>query len=299
MSNPFLEERLSVDVRYGATYRDAFAVDITETSSGQEYRRLINPIPKRFFNIGYVTTSDDIGARVLNLYYRSFGKYSGFRVKNLDDYTSNGYIDTPTAFDQTLEVITSGSIYRLQKKYGTDQNGISIGYPTRTIFKPVSGTVKVGIVNNSNNFEQTITTHWTVDTTTGIVTFAANKTKSITGITTGTTTLISFGSAHTFAVNDSVHFSGIVGTTQLNNKRGLVTAINTGGDNITVAINSTGYTAWSSGGTVNTRPNSGDTVKGGFEFDCMARFNTDVEIEATDKDIRSANAIELVELITP
>jgi len=298
MSNEFLEELLSIQVRYGATYSDKLNVEITETVGGQESRRLLNPIPTRYFNLGYVSSDTEIGARVLNLYHRVFGKFAGFLVQCWDDYTTASDGTTaPTNTDQELLLVSTG-IYQLQKEYGADSAGLAIGYPTRTIYKPIVNTTVVSIVNSSTTYPQTVTTHWTVSTTTGRVTFAANKTKAITGITLGATTLITFGSAHTFLVGDSVHFSGIVGTTELNNKRGTITAINTAGDNITVSINSSAYTAWASGGTVNTRPQTGDTVKGGCEFYIPCRFNSDLDIEATDYGIRSTNPLEIKELIT-
>ena len=71
---------------------------------------------------------------------------------------------TPTALDQPLDYVGSG-IYQLQKRYGTGGTALSIGYPVRTIKKPVSGTVKIAVDTVVQN------TGWSVDTTTGIVTF--------------------------------------------------------------------------------------------------------------------------------
>ena len=67
MSNPFLEELLSVSIRYGSTYCDDFNVDVVRSAGGQEYRRLVNDIPMRYFTIGYISLTDDIGAAVLDL----------------------------------------------------------------------------------------------------------------------------------------------------------------------------------------------------------------------------------------
>ena len=53
----FLEERLPVDVRMGASYADEFQVEITQTSGGSEYRHLVHPYPVRHFTIHYTLLS--------------------------------------------------------------------------------------------------------------------------------------------------------------------------------------------------------------------------------------------------
>lgn len=42
----FLEERISGLIRMGASYVDDYAVDIVQTSGGQEFRRLIHPFQR-------------------------------------------------------------------------------------------------------------------------------------------------------------------------------------------------------------------------------------------------------------
>jgi hypothetical protein len=53
--------------------------------------------------------------------------------------------------------------------------------------------------------------------------------------------------AHTFVVGDVVAFAGVSGMTQINGLTGTVTAI--AATTITVNINSTGFSTWTSGGT--------------------------------------------------
>lgn len=284
----FLEERLPIAVRAGASYADEYSVEITQTASRSEYRRLVQPYPVRVWNIFYTQQTADLWDDILSLYHRVYGMYAGFRVKALDDYTTNARTGAPTAFDQALALVSAG-IYQLQVAYGTG-TAISIGKPVRTIFKPVSGSVKVGI----DALEVPITTMWTVDTTTGKVTFAANKTASITGITQAASAVLTVG-AHTFAVGESVHIAGVVGMTQINNQRGQITAV--GATTITVNINSSAYTAYTSGGTVNTRPQSGETVYGGCEFDIPCRFNSRIDVKSLAPHVRETSEIEIIELL--
>ena len=288
----FLEERLPVGVRMGASFADDYNVEITTTASDSEYARLVHPFPKRYWNIKYTEVTGDLWSRTLSLYHRVYGKYAGFRVRALDDYSTNALTGAPTATDETLEVLSAGISYRLLVTYGKGGTPLSIGLPSRTIFKPVSGTTRVAI----DALEQAVTTMWSVDTTTGVVTFAANKTRAITAITQAASAVVTVG-AHTFAIGESVHFTGVAGMTQINGLRGTITA--TAATTITVSINSSAFSAYSSGGTVNTNPQTGEVVKGGCEFDIPCRFNTRIDVYAVAHGVRDTGEIEIVEKLNP
>lgn len=287
----FLDERLPVNVRAGASYADDFNVEITRTASGSEYRRLVHPYPERIFTVFYTQHTADLWDSILALYYRAYGKFAGFRVKALDDYTTNARTAAPTATDQELQVITAGTVYQLQVAYGTGGTPLAIGEPVRTIFKPVAGTTRVAI----GSLEQGALM-WSVSTITGRVTFAANKTRSITGISKAASAVVTVG-AHTFVVGESVHFSGVAGMTQINGLRGTISAI--GGTTITVGIDSTAFSTWTSGGNVNTNPQSGETVYGGCEFDIPCRFNSRIDVTALAPGVRETTQIEIMELLNP
>jgi hypothetical protein len=85
--------------------------------------------------------------------------------------------------------------------------------------------------------------------------------------------------------------------TQIRGLRALIT--NTGTTTITVAINSTAFSAYTSGGTVNTRPQTGETVTCGYQFDFPVRFNGSLVVSQNYHNIREANGLELVELLNP
>lgn len=288
----FLEERLPVDVRMGATYADEYNVEITQTANGSEYRRLVHPYPVRTFNVSYMKLTTDLWGGLLALYHRAYGMFSGFRVKCLDDYTTNARTAAPTATDQPLAVVTDGTVYQMQVAYGTGGTPLGIGTPYRTIFKPVTGTTKVAI----GTLEQATPAMWSVSTTTGLVTFAANKTRSVTGITQAASAVVTVG-AHTFVVGESVHFASAVGMTQINGLRGTISA--TSGTTITVSINSSAFSAYTSGGTVNTNPQSGEVVNGGCEFDIPCRFNSRIDQIARTHELFETGEIEVIELLNP
>ena len=86
-----------------------------------------------------------------------------FRWKDWLDYKSCAPLQTP-AFDDQLIGTGDGSTttFQLKKIYGS-----AFDPWTRNITKPVSGTLTSGI----DGVEKTITTDWTVDLTTGIITY--------------------------------------------------------------------------------------------------------------------------------
>jgi len=287
----FLEERLSDMVRYGSSYTDEYAVDIVQTSGGQEYRSLVHPFPLRKFDISYLLDNDKTYAELQAVYHRAHGRFAGFRVRCYDEWSSNGRTGTPTAFDQSMGLVSSG-VYQLRKYYGLDKSAGATGYAYREIKKPVSGTVKVGI-----GATEIRSADWSVVTTTGRVTFAADVTYAITAVTKAASAVITLGT-HSLVVGQSVQVSGIItGMTEINGLRALITAKDA--TTITVAINSTAFTTYASGGIVHTRPQTGETVTSGFEFDFPVRFNTAMPIGQDYPGYRSVDGVELIELLNP
>ncbi len=286
----FLEERLPVCVRMGASYADEYSVEITQTANRGEYRRLVQPYPVRIFNVTYTKYTATLWDEILSLYHRCYGMYAGFRVKVLDDFTTNDHVSAPSQTDQILALVSAG-IYQLQVAYGVG-TAISIGKPYRTIFKPVANTVLIAI----GGVSQTIAAMWSVSTITGLVTFT-NNSKAITAITQAASAVITVGAAHGFTTNMSVYISGVAGMTQINGLRGTITSV--GATTITVNINSTAFTAYSGGGTASTRPDASETVTGGCEFDIPCRFNSRIDVKSVTNNIGETSEIEIIELLNP
>lgn len=162
----FLEQRISAAIAYGSSYEDEYQVEITRTAGGAEYRKLVHPYPTRRFRLIYRADRADVGAKVLNLYHRCYGKFAGFRVKALDDFTTaaDGR-SPPNEADQVLTRLSAG-VYQLRKEYGLDAAGLGIGRPARTIFKPVAGTTLIAVNGTPKS------SGVSVDTTTGRVTLS-------------------------------------------------------------------------------------------------------------------------------
>ncbi len=285
----FLEERLPVNVRMGSSFSEQYEVEITTTASSVEYRKLIHPHPVFSGNINFTMLRDDLAEQVLGLYHRAYGTYAGFRVKCVDDFSTYQNRGVPTAFDYTLTLVSAG-VYQLVKGYGTGGTPLGIGLPYRNLYKPVAGTTVVGV----NSVAPTL--GWSVSTTTGLVTFDANKTRAITAISKAVQAVVTCA-GHTFVAGESVHFTGVVGMTEINGLRGKV--LSTLAGSITVDINSSGFSNYTSGGTANTRPQAGEVVSGGCYFDLPCRFNSKIESSSISADIRDLGSLEILELVRP
>lgn len=284
----FLEERLPVCVAYGASVGQQHAVQITKTAGGNEYRRLLHPYVQLSYDVSYLMRARDVREQVFALYERANGAFRGFRVKDFKDFTTNNYVDPPTALDQPLVQVSVG-VYQLMRWYGDPQDAKCA---RRRLRKPLAGSVTVGVGGAAYPAGQ-----WSVDNTTGLVALAANKSRSITAISKAAAAVLDVGS-NTFVVGESVAITGAVGMTQINGKRALIAA-KPSSTQITVAINSTDYSTWTSGGTVQTWPLSGEAVTGGCEFDVPCRFDADLDATFSNLDIIDASGIAIVEILNP
>jgi len=287
----FLEERLDHQkIKMGASFAEQYAVNIVTTSGGNEDRSLIHPFPARTFDISQLLEKSETFNYILALYHRAHGQYAGFRLRCYDEFSSNGNIGTSTAFDQPL-LLVSGLIYQAIKQYGTNGAAGASGYPYRVIHKPVAGSVKVGIGTTEIR-----SADWSVNTTTGRITLAANIGHAITGISKATSAVVTLG-AHTYVTGMSVNFKSVAGMTQINGMRGLITSYDA--TTITVAINTSAFGIYTSGGETNTAPQTGETVSCGYEFDYPVRFNGSLVIGQDYPTHRNADGIELIEILNP
>lgn len=289
MMSQFLEERLAENIDYGSGFGSSYAAENVITAGGNEYRTLKHPYIKASMTIEFERQMNFIISEIVDLNNRAGGTYRGFRVMHPADYSTNNYRGVPTAFDQPMVLVnpTVPGVYQLMRWYGDSSDVSCI---RRRIRKPVAGTVKVGVHGSVFPAAQ-----WSVDNTTGIVTMTANKTGTITNIAKGSTTTITV--ANSMSVGESVLITGVDGMTQINGMRAPITAAS--GTSVTVAINSTGFSDYVSGGVLNTAPQTGEPVTGGCEFDIPMRFTDDLSSRFSNWDTIDAGSIDVVEIFNP
>ena len=158
----FHETRFSPAISFGSSGGVERRTEIVELVNGFEERNSPWAHSRRRFDAGLgVRTLDDL-ADVLAFFEARHGQLFGFRWKDWLDHKSCAPSQSPAPTDQSLT--GAGTQWQLVKSY---QDG-GAGYG-REITKPVAGTVRIAI----DAVEQTEGSDYTVDHTTGTVTFAA------------------------------------------------------------------------------------------------------------------------------
>lgn len=169
---------LPLSLSFGTTAGPKTSTDVSFTDSGfrKANRRWSQHL--RRFNLRYAVRSPQDVYTVLKLFEAVDGPANSFLLRDWNDWnTTDGRMgdkgaDFTTATDQPLENTVTGGIvgdgttvtYRMRKDYTV--GGAS---HSRTIKKPQNGTVKVAV----DGVAQTEGVDFTVDHSTGIVTFAS------------------------------------------------------------------------------------------------------------------------------
>ncbi len=159
----FHEIRFPDNISRGARGGPERRTQIVELASGDEERNASWVNSRRRYDVAYgIRRADDLSAVVAFFEARN-GRLHGFRYKDWADYKSALPSQPTTPTDQQIGT-GAGSLktFQLVKRYTSGAQSW-----TRTIVKPVSGTVRVAL----GTVEQL--TGWTLDTSTGVVTFAA------------------------------------------------------------------------------------------------------------------------------
>lgn len=153
----FDEVRFPVDIAYGSSGGPEFATDIVTTAGGNEQRNVNWSVARARYNVAWGVKSQAQLATLIAFFRARMGRGRGFRYKDWTDYR---------AVYETLGVADGTTVtFKLCKQYASGTTSV-----TRDISKPVAGTVKVyldGVLQTEG---------FTVDTTTGTVTFSAPPT---------------------------------------------------------------------------------------------------------------------------
>jgi len=161
----FHDVRFPTGISRGASGGPERRTEIVALGSGFEERNQRWADSRRRYDAGYgVRSTDDLYA-VIAFFEERRGQLHGFRWKDWSDYKSCAPLEAISATDQ---VIGAGddteTDFQLVKVYGAD-----FAPWTRTITKPVPGTVKVAV----DGAEQVEGSDYTIDATTGIVSFTS------------------------------------------------------------------------------------------------------------------------------
>jgi len=157
----FHEVRFPDNISRGARGGPERRTQIVELASGDEERNASWANSRRRYDVAYgIRRADDLAAVVAFFEARN-GRLHGFRFKDWGDHTSCLPSGTPSPTDQSIGTGDgTTTAFQLVKHYASGSQTW-----TRTIAKPVAGTVRVAL-DGAEQIDD-----WSVDTITGLVTF--------------------------------------------------------------------------------------------------------------------------------
>lgn len=158
----FHEIRFPLSVAFHSTGGPVRKTEIVTLGSGYEERNAVWAGSRRSFDVGSgIRTLDDLSA-VIAFFEARMGRLYGFRFKDFADFQSCAPGATPMPADQPIGIGDgSKTVFQLTKTYTSGPAGW-----TRTIQKPVDGTVRVAVAGTE------MTSGFSCDATTGLVAFA-------------------------------------------------------------------------------------------------------------------------------
>lgn len=161
----FHDVRLSDDIERGARGGPRFKTTVMILGAGHEKRNQDWETTRGEWDIGYGIESKEDMQDVIDFFYVRRAKAHSFRFKDWTDYQV-GSTGSPVTF-ATGDGTTA--VFQAAKRYSSG------GYTfDRILKKLVAGTIEVYV----NSVLQTVTTHYTIDITTGVITFVTPPTNA-------------------------------------------------------------------------------------------------------------------------
>jgi uncharacterized protein (TIGR02217 family) len=159
--------RFPDDISYGSSGGPSWSTTVVETDSGSESRNQRWSYPKHLFDVSYGVNTLARLENMLKFFHVVSGKAIGFRYKDWMDFKSCDRASTPAATDCVIGTGTGAlATFQLYKTYTQGAYTRS-----RKILKPIAPTVLIAVAG----VVKTVTTHYTLDAATGIVTFTGGN----------------------------------------------------------------------------------------------------------------------------
>lgn len=163
------EVRLPTDVERGAEFAPMFNTSIVELDGGAEQANINWTYPRFSGDISYGIQSITLLNTAIAFFYARRGRAYGFRFKDWADFTiTDGTIGTGDGATAAFQIV---------KVYSDSVLPFS-----RKITRPITA----GLVVKVDGVTKTLTTHYTVSATTGIVTFTMGNIPTLAQVITVT-----------------------------------------------------------------------------------------------------------------
>jgi uncharacterized protein (TIGR02217 family) len=262
----FIESpRFPAGFSLGAVGGPTWLTEVIEFAGGYEQRNAAWASPRHRYVVSFENRTQAEIEELLAFMRAAEGRKNGFRFRDAADYSC-----LSTAGRLGMGAVGTGlPTYQLYKRYTSGSNTTD-----RLIAKPVSGGVTVyrdaSPVTIGAGAGQI-----GIDYTSGIVTFVADASSSVTAVTPGATTAVTLSAAlGPLAVGEKLYLAGLTGTiaSTLNNLAHTISNIAT--NTYTLSVTTTGLT-WSGSGAGYAYPQAGESLTWAGSFDVPVRFDTD------------------------
>ncbi len=267
MTTAFIETpRFPEDISYGSSGGPGFNTDLVVSASGWESANENWSQSRCEFDVSHGLKNQAQLDNLISFFRVCSGRAGRFRYKDWLDYqvtTSNGRIGSGIGDG------TPGP-HQLRKRYtaGATTTDRDIRKPTAT---PAAALYRAAVL-------KTLTTHYTLDTTTGLVTWVADATANASVITVGTTTQVTLASnPGTLIAGQKLYLTGFTGTDAalVNNLAHTINSVSGAGPYVfTLATNTSGNITVGSG-QGKKYPQASEALTWSGEFDVPCRFDTD------------------------
>lgn len=268
MTTEFIESpRFPEDISYGSTGGPGFNTDLVTVASGFESANSNWSQSKCQFEASHGLKTQAQINTLIGFFRVCRGKAGRFRYKDWLDFsvdTSSGRIGTglgdgtPGAM-QLAKIYTSGS-YTHERP---------IRKPT---VSPAPAVYRGGVL-------KTLTTHYTLDTTTGLVTWVYDATSNASAITPGaTTSVVLADNPGTLIAGQKLYLTGFTGADAalVNNLAHTINSVvGAGPYTFTLATNTDAKTITLGTGAGHKYPQATEALTWAGEFDVPCRFDTD------------------------
>lgn len=274
MSNTYINARFPEEIAVGAVGGPAFQNLVVRTDNAHEVRSAQWEVGRYKFDVSQLKRDPSEANKLRDLFYCAFGRRKSFRFKDWNDFE---------AVNEDLKP-TGAKTVQLIKTY--TNGGVSY---VRNIYKPVTSPA-VTLRRNSSPF-----TAFTLDYESGEVLLTADVVRFITNIAQAAVPTVTTSAAHGYSTGDKIWIQGVGGMTQINDR--VVTILSTPTTTtFTIDVDSSGFNAYTSGGTASKYVQPSEDLDWTGEFDVPMRLDTDeLNMEQVDVEWREWSNIPLIE----
>lgn len=276
--------RFPDNIARGSSGGPSYNTSVITYESGAEKRNANWLYPIHRYQVAYGVRHMRDLEQLIAMFHAARGRANAFRYKDFADFKSCALAAVPSATDQTLGTADGATAqFQLIKTYVA---GAST--KTRQILKPVTGTVKIAL----GGVEQP--SGWTVDTTTGMVTFTTTARGVIAVNQASKWFAVAGNVVSEYSAGQSISITGSTGN---NGVYTVVSATYTTQTQITVSQSIPSSVA---DGTLTVgQPNAGSVVTAGYEFDVPVRFDSDTLSTVLESYQLGSADVPLIEVRNP